>query len=585
MNKLKFKVIFVFILVLILAGGCGDPLKTPQGDPIKSGVGGGGAEGDVPGTIKWTVDDLITTYNASEGKNGMRLVTITQAASYDTTAITTQETLGLWPDTNKFHIHGFTTGFGDGFRNQGFVDVLLLYYDRLFEEGEEFTISARIRMNRVGGVSTSKGVHFGAYTDRVFRDPDTGKYTERKDDAGRTLRWGPNQNSKGLGMFFRGEAVPNFRMYYSCNLNSTTAGAAPMLPELTSLTLTREYIYVLSRRIDPANSANSAYRFWLLDSKTCEPVVVRNAGLLNEQKIQPPSLTLDSEKHPVTPATSISMHPSLREGVYAGITIAGSIAEISQIKIWDVAFGSGNVPVLETGLIGGVSPITQWDFLNNYMSDTMENDGQVRGPSGARKPIFWTPDTKAAYVPAREIQGPNNTTFPAFRPEPSRLSNKQGAFWVHNVGGGLFQNEVVPAGNRITITPERFPSFAEDDIWFEFFQVPTPANAPEGSFTHPALSIAGHNEYAHTIDGVTQVIVNQDGDREVVPWKVYERGVISINTDPAVFVPGTTASAWFKIVARDLNLETEEMRKAPDYPQLQTLPEYLFRINITRPAL
>jgi hypothetical protein len=578
MNVFKYGMALIAVSIIVLMIGCGDALVTP-GTIHTPDVGGGAADGAVPGSNTLLVADLDKNYNAvgvigAETRHGMRLVTLTQADSYDTTEITTMNTLGLWDD-DKFHIQGFTTGFGDGYRNQGFVDVLLLYYTQAFEANEEFTISARIRMKRVGGVSTSKGIHFGAYTDRTRLDTETGNYVLRQDDQGNLRRWGPNQDSKGVGMFFRGEAVPQFRMYYSCQMaNSTTAGTSPMLGELTGLNLGREYVYEISRTRcpnyatclglppsvpppdapTPDGCTHAMYRFRLLDSKTYRAAVITGESP-NQIEHQPPNLLLRSTQHPV--GTPVQMHHSLRQGVYAGITIAASNVEISQIKIWDTATPNWNYDMYEMSqAMGSLGTAT-----------VRYKDGGAPVTGNVAVPIFWTPDTKPAYVPADRIVGPGGTNWPAFSPVVNPIPGTT----TFEYSGTTVYNELVNRGGIINIIPVRSPSYAEDDIWFEFFQV----NAPAGNTNHPAfLRIEGDAAHpVHTHPGVF--------DENNALRRTYERGriVVDLNAIPS----GQTASAWFKIVGRDLTLEVDEIRNSFEYPLLQTLPEYLFRVNIVKP--
>ncbi|MCL2804616.1 MAG: hypothetical protein FWD26_01585 [Treponema sp.] len=568
------KIIAVLIFTAIIFG-CTDTL-TPPGMAENQATGDGGGSGGpvvIPGSGGKTTDtlELNKAYNAGPGKPGMRLVMITQAESFDTSEITTTPALGLWED-DKFHIQGFTTGFGDGFRNQGFVDVAVLYYDQIFEDGEEFTISARIKIKRAGGVSTSKGVHFGAYTNRTLQDAQ-GNWVERIPSIvtpeGEVIQqWGPNQHTKGLGMFMRAEPSANYRMYYSCSLNSTTAATRPMLPELDGLSLTREYIYVLSRHYStpafntattpasPTPATLPTYTFKLLDSKTYTSAVRRGLTLDN---VYPPPLGLASTVHPVDGTTQISMHPSLRYGVYPGICIAASSVEISQIKVWDKALTDA-----------------EWNFALHYMSGDMDDlsaavavQDNTSGvlASAARKPIFWTPDTIPAYVPARYIR--NHPTFaPALNPVGGLREN------VFRYAGTY--NELVIAGGNIRITPTREPDFSENTIYYEFF--------PVSAENHTAFSFVGGDP-----TGTVFTFDIWDGEKDIhgndilKTKSTHSRGLINVNLD--AITPGTTANGWFKIVGRDLTLETEAIKTSPDYSLLQTLPEYYFKVEVVKPSL
>ena len=564
MSKIKLILTFAFVFALLTAG-CGEMPEPPNDAENKPSGNVVGGPVVIPGTGGKTTEDITLdkSYNAAPGKNGMRLVMITQADGYDTTAITTEEVLGLFPD-GKFNIESYTTGFGDGFRNQGFVDVILLYFDKLFEPDEPFKISARIRMKRAGGVSTSKGIHFGAYSNKTSQD-EGGNWIDRIPPVAGVPQWGPNQQSKGVGMFFRAEASANFRMYYSCNLNSTTAAMGPMLVELAGLSLTREYIYELSRTAGP----NASYRFKLLDSKTYLPVVYRGMGNPPvPTPFQPPDLRLDSTVHPVSPTTAIGLHPSLRYGVYPGICIAASAAEISQIKIWDDA-DAVYTPTGTSDANPWKDATSSWNYANYRMSGDMDDPtahverwdaataAWVPEP-GAKKPIFWTPDTTPAYVPARFIAGPSGSGNPGFNPSMGPLEGESENVFRY---AGTY-NELVGTYGAIRVTPGRSPTYAEETIFFEFF--------PVGNNNHPAFGTS--KDY-----GDPAFVQQTSAERNT-----YSRGLINVNLN--AITPGSMAQGWFKIVARDLTLDTPEMINSPDYPLLQTLPEYYFRIDILKPA-
>jgi len=455
--------------------------------------------------------NLNKNYNASAGSPGMRIFLIGDFRTYaNLNEITSQNTLGLWED-NKFHIEGFNVGFNDGYRSQGFVDVLLLYYDQPFDE--EFKISARVRIKRTGGVSTSKGIHFSAYSN-MGRAPIL--INEEI-----IPQFGSNQDTKGLGMFFRAEALPNFRLYFSCNLNSTTAGTSPILPELYNLDINREYIYEVARvKIDPSqpfSDSNAQYTFQLLDSKTGSPVVWRGSP---PAPVALPSLRLDATTHPVGGST-IQMPETLKGSVYAGICIAGSSAEISQIKIWTSEDQGGN----------GMN----W----NYTTGTGD------------EPIFSTPDTVPAYVPAQQIG-----IHPSFGISPSVSINTSQEPHVISYNSSFLYSALVEYYNHnILIRPSVFPERADINIRFEFSKISG----------HNAFSIAGDEATAYTVTGVQ--------------GKTFERGIIAV--DPDQLENGIMASAVFKIVARDLNLD---LNKAdPEYAKKQTLPEYIFRVEVTKP--
>jgi len=505
-------------IFLILLAGCGDPLKAPDNANVENSMGGGSTAALViPGSGGKTTDDIIldTDFNAGLNKPGMRIFPITQGeVSGD--EITTQKTLGLWED-GKFHIEGFNASFNGTYANAGFTDVSLLYYDQPFEG--EFKISARIRILRTGGVSTGKGIHFGAYS------PMGREYTDEA--TGETLpQFGGGQNSKGMGLFFRAESSPQFRLYYSDQFASTTAGTGPILTELIDLKIGKEYIYEVAR-------SATEYTFSLLDSKTYEAVVWRGNP---PQPVALPSLRLDATTHPVG-GTTISMHPSLKEAVYAGVCISGSAAEISQIRIWD------NASAL-------------WDYK--------ANDGAGAGD----EPVFATPATVPAYVPANYINQP------AFVPLNAPAIDDWGNIRPGNqyiFSGTYFWNQLLNTNHVITVTPSVNPDFADENIRFEFY----PMGEPHEAFKKP---VEGNPGQYTVIEGDRPYSIPE------LPGRTgYGRGIITV--DPDKLESGQPARANFKIVARDLNLDIpgEKGLDAPDYSLKQTLPEYYFTIEITRP--
>lgn len=611
------KIIAVITIILITVFfGC-DEILTPPGEfsgSQNTGGNGGGSTTVVPGSGGRTIGPwLDQSYNAdpSAGKPGMRISALTQG-DVNPEELTTQKTLGLWED-GKFHIEGIGAQFGGGFQNAGFVDVLLLYYDQPFEE--EFKISARIRVRRTNGVSTSKGIHFGSYAPRLDREP-----TITDNDGVTVPNWGANQDSKGFGLFLRAESMPQFRLYYSDQYASTTAGNASLLnPDLLNVTLTKEYIYEVARlKIDralPFSEDNAYYEYQLLDSKTYLPVVYRgtpgrpvaltpaattsqpdqmvrtitNPPVVKNPTVPAPAITatdptadgqylgynipigglkLTAEKHPVGGA-SIQINPAVRGKVYAGICISASVAEISQIKIWEST--DDNPRQME------------WNYL------IKDDEGNAVGSGD--EPLFKTPDTIPAYVPANFITYPNqrDASRPLTRVEPSKAptvdvnddpiflngahvyrwsSQSTPGQWGSSSGG------LVAANYTIRIIPYPSPNFAHSAIHYQIFSVGT---------VHPAfikndgkLNVFGDNK---------QELLDKQGI--VIPWHDEAFKVWNIRFDPDKIVSGETVIVQFKLVARDLELDVPSHENykgnAPEYSQLQTLPEYYFNLQITKP--
>ena len=554
-----------FVLVLVMLCGCGDPIKAPVLDVTSGGNGGGGGvSSTVPGSGGKTAADLNlnTDYNSKPGiQPGMRISALTQG-DVNPEEITTQRTLGLWED-GKFHIEGIGVTFNGGYQNAGFVDVLLLYYDQPFEE--EFKISARVRINRAGGVSTSKGIHFGAYAPRLDRIP-----LVEDNDGNMVPNWGANQDSKGFGLFLRAESSPQFRLYYSDQFASTTAGNTALLPELLNISITKEYIYEVARtKIDPAlpfSEDNARYVYKLLDSKTYLPVVYRGnppAPVALPQAVMVPGTTntpliqhgvpvgglrLNAETHPVGGA-SIQMNPAVRGSVYAGVCISASVAEISQIKIWS------STDAEPRGM--------DWNYRANIAEDgTITGDGDT--------PIFATPDTIPAYVPAQNITrpgdpSPSTTVAPTKSPQ---VINGEDVYTWSSMPTPAQWPALVNANYSIKFAPKPTPDYAHKEIHYQLFPMGTPHQAFFDSDGN--IRIQGDSS------GSKQELKDADGNVIDEAFKI-----LVIGFDPDKIASGEVISAQFKLVARDLELD--ENKNAPDYSLLQTLPEYNFRIQITKP--
>ena len=549
----KFKAVFtaMIIITIVLFAGCGETPAPPDDFSGSQNVGGGGegAVPNVPGSGGRPVGAWLNKlYNAdpAAGKPGLRISALTQG-EISAEELTTQKTLGLWED-NKFHIEGIGAQFNGGYQNAGFVDVLLLYYDQPFEE--EFKISARVRINRAGGVSTSKGIHVGAYSN-MGRDPI-------EDDDGNLIpNWFPQQGSKGIGLFLRAESRPQFRLYYSDQFASTTAGNSQLLSELIDLNINKEYIYEISRvKINPAlpfseevetrwpnantvlRTRNAQYEFKLLDSKTYLPVVYRGNP---PAAIALPVLPIDAPTHPVGGAT-IEMHPSVRGSVYAGVCISASVAEISQIKIWTTAGHGGS----------GMN----WDYRA-----IANEDGSFTGAGD--EPLFKTPDTIPAYVPA-------NSILPYLAPtkQPSDQYPNENVFIWSSLNTPAQWPALAAANYTITLNPRPSPDFADNEIHYQLFYIPGTAH---NAFLDNSgkIRIQGAGSRQELLD-----------DQSVVIDEAYKS--YTIQFDPDKINGGETITAQFLLVARDLNLDSD--KGTPNYSLLQTLPDYLFRVQITKPV-
>jgi hypothetical protein len=263
----------------------------------------------------------------------------------DPEEVTTQETLGRWED-GKYHIQGLSYLGTSSLAAGGFVDGYFVYWNRPLTGDYKFT--ARVRMTVVQGFSTSKGIQFGVFApmnqptangDQVF--------------SGAT---------RSAGILFRsstGSSAPlgEVRFYYAADLagvsftagSSSIPGGGQMLFQVSYKT---EYILEMSR-------TSAGYLLTVRNSKTGDPISQELA----------PNWPTNPQTISETASGTGALHPSLKYGeeVFAGFALMGCSAELSQIRIWDNAEGTGD-------------------------------------------PVFSTPDTTPAYVPVEEL---NVTLSPA----------------------------------------------------------------------------------------------------------------------------------------------------------------------------
>jgi len=553
-------VVLIAIITTLLFTGCGNSLNAPADfeNGRNNSNGSGETAPEVPGSGGRTVGPwLDQAFNAKEGVHGMRMAHMNQGGPVNADEITTQKTLGLWED-GKFHIEGFAPGHNGGFQNAGFVETTLLYYDKQMEG--EFIFSARIRLKRVGGVSTAKGIHFGAYINY-----NSGNYDTVTDETGTFPRFGAGQNSKGLGMFLRAESSPQFRLYYSDEFASTTAGNNPFGNAgavLRDLNLGKEYIYEVARvRINPALPYaidNAQYTYKLIDSKTGRPVFDSTSALVrlpdNPANRENLSLTLNSESHPF--GTTVKMHESLKHEVYPGILISGSAAEVSHIKLWergDAVWDYRANFIDEDGFVKARQ-------LDSNGNPELDEDGNfIIIASTSDKPDFWTTETIPAYVPAQRIILGNSEIIPARTPENNVFA------WNTAIA---YNNSFATPGNfRIELTPKNDPDFAENTIHFMLI--------PVGD-----LPLAFKHENGNPrIEGLGD---RQEVDGFVTDKIAYKRWRINFNPDN--LPSGTAVRANFVLIAIDLELEVPGgVIDTPEYSLLQTLPEVYFSIEITKP--
>jgi len=619
MKKL-YGALTLIALLLALSFGCSDPLKPADGE-ARVGEGGGddGGSGgpEAPGGMPLSKLDTSKngSYGKADGTPGMRVFALSKG-DIDYTAVTGPDTLGLWPD-NKYHIMGMPTG---GYMNAGFDDALFLYYDKPFAKDETFRFSARVRITSVGGVSTGKGVHVGAYSPSYFPYSDEGGSSPGSglapliDETGESqvFNTGGANGSKGVGLFMRAEATPQFRLYYSSFPDgSTTAGntqpyrldtftTPPAIPtsvttRLMDLKVGKEYIYEITRAVlpvihdDDINETNlsarrivqkMAYGFRLLDSKTYMPVSfhpdprigsLNASGGWNTSTSHPASYELgagkgflvtvpvDSTFHPF--GTSVRIHPALREqNVFAGVCIPGSNVEVSEIKVWHDGTAT-------------------WNYR-----DTQQADGTWRGIG--TEPDFKTEYTTPAYVPANTINSIEVYGYNTFnRPSGGGYANVVYADadnWnslateqIQNLGPPTWADIIISPAYAQRITPVIVPDFADDNIRFQIFR----------------MDDDGDPNFPITMEGKEQYLALRNPDYEFTDFfdpdnpahQVYE--YFFMNVDETRIASGATVTARYKIIARDLNLDVpgEDGKDAPDYSQKQSLPEFYFNLSITRP--
>ena len=569
-------------------GGNGGGSGSAGGDPVVPGSGGKTVS-EINREIKAALaigklkeDFEFADYNDKPGKPGMRIAQLTKLENVGDD-VTTQNTLGLWWD-GKFHIEGYNSAFNGTFANAGFTDASVLYYNERMPG--EFKISARIRIKRAGGVSTGKGINFGAFAN--YNANPVGSNPESPGDNYKDgiPRWKDGQGSKGMGLFFRAEATPNFRIYYSDNGGSTTAGTGAVMDELKDVKLSKEFIYEVARvKIDPdkdadeiidyadggtrddpvmKKSANLMYTYKLLDSKTCKPVVYRNgypvqipqgatgnyfpfndqagytaATILANARNRKTGIPVDSNRHPVG-NTQIEMSRSLRMDVFPGISITGAVVEISQIKVWKSKDDGGN------GL--------DWDYGDYSDKDNIK-------PAKGDAPVFATPDTTPAYVPV---------DYFTLRISPSKNNNRPSG-----------EKDGVPVFAWTAVNSNvQWPAFNINGFKIDLSTAPSPTFADEN--IHYQLFFVGeHHEFFKDIQGLEErpVFTMQGQPPGETTYKK-----LRINLDRDKILNGETARARFVMIGRNLLLdEDEDIRNSAEYSLMQTLPEYHFWIEVTRP--
>jgi len=329
---MKIKIIQIAFLatalIFLAFGGCEEYRAVGSGSS-NDGEGNGNTDEAlyVPGGEGRTTDDL--TFDED-----FRFFSMDTGINPE--EVTTQETLGRWDD-GKYHIQGLSYVSTSSLSASGFVDGYFVYWNKPLTG--DYKITARVRMTAVQGFSTSKGIQFGVFApmnapaangDQIFSGA-----------------------SRAAGMLFRsstGSSNPlgEIRFYYATDSSSVnfTAGTSshPGSHIIHDISYKTEYILEISR-------TSERYTLAVRNSKTGEYIPRGSMQSYNNPQYINENSTGTS-----------ALHPSIKYGrpVYAGFALMGCSAELSQIKIWDNAEGTGD-------------------------------------------PVFSTPDTTPAYVPVERL--------------------------------------------------------------------------------------------------------------------------------------------------------------------------------------
>jgi hypothetical protein len=469
--------------------GCEEPLIPEAGKPADIGRGDGPKI--VPNGGGRTTDDLIFDED-------IRCYSMDNAI--DEQAVTTRETLGRWKegkDKDKYAVQALSYLSTSSMNADGFADTYFVYYNVPLEG--EFKFSARLRMTAINSNTTSKGVQFGAFAPLNPPEPDNGqKFTNVSRSAGIQFRTGiaANNPTGEIRYYYAkdGERIDNHAG------SSTAGGNGDQI--LYGTNWKTEYIFEVSR------DSASNYTYAVRNSKTgaIEPNTVKSAN--NPRTIAPVA----------DDTNNANLHESLKCGwrVFAGVALMGSSAEISRIRIWDIAKPAED------------------------------------GTDDAEHLLFSTPDTEPAYVPAERL----TLTFNPPQ-EPETGSNPPRYVYAS-----------VPS-SPVTLTPVFEPAWT-DQQFIEWF---TESCAIDGApVTDPALvplRITGAGDF-FTVDGVFE----DDGITLKTTWR---SGQLLI--DGGLIPPGSTASAIFKAVSRDLALDAGP--PPANHSLLQTLAECRFEVSVT----
>jgi len=405
-------------LIFLALGGCEEYRAVTAGSVNDGGSGNAGGALHVPGGDGRTTDDLVFDKDFR---------VFSMDTGIDPQEVTTQETLGRWDD-GKYHIQGLSYVSTSSLSASGFVDGFFVYWNKPLTG--DYKITARVRMTAVQGFSTSKGIQFGVFVpgnapaangDQIF-----------------------SGGSRAAGILFRssiGSSNPlgEIRYYYatdssSVNFTAGTSSATGGSQIIYGISYKTEYILEMSRN-------SSGYTMAVRNSKT---------GALI------PQVAGESWNNPQTVSETASgtsaLHPSIKYGrpVYAGFALMGSSAELSQIKIWDNANGTGD-------------------------------------------PVFSTPDTTPAYVPVEQVIV---TLSPAATSDNGDL--------VNGKPPTKFNYELTAIqSSGITLTPSFTPTWADNDRVEWLIESCEPAGALKIAGTGSPFTLPGMNKTTYQTGKIT----------------------------------------------------------------------------------
>jgi len=414
MKKILTGILITFFIILIF-GTCDDPSAAPAGKT--KGTDDGSTEAlPIPGGDWRTTDDITPV-------DKFKLYAM---IDLDPEEATTQATFGLWED-NKFHVEGYAIGSGK-LDSTGWADVCYLYYDRLFENNEDFTISVRVRLTTVQSLSSAKGAYVCAIA------------PENADEvrSGMTPLIAPSTSAIGTlvrSSYTGGATTAGIIPYRRTATNAWDARTSDYLRQGPDAHWKTEYIYVLSRN-------QTSYFFMLMDSKTGNLISSYRVNHDRSGAAAFNTTSMASEAPGFPGATQL--HNDIRPGgkpLLLGVALLGAAAEISNVQVWNQA-------------ITGASP-------NLFALPDTEAE-------------FATPSAKAAYV-AVDIMRINDTipkTSAAQppNPNPTNLNPPPPDYYPYDFQFTYAVATINAAGGKITLIPE-FTPVSADNLWVSWIML------------------------------------------------------------------------------------------------------------------